>query len=141
MNLPSLQLHEQRASVTLYKFSEISRTAASQKNSASGRISNNAWKVSVFGVFLVCIFPHSDWIRTRKTLNTDTFHAVAMITLLEKKTSFFIFQHLFPSSNRIFLFHKSKETYPNLHKNKGITSPPMFVNERLQLSNAKIWLT
>ena len=21
-----------------------------------------AWKVSVFGVFLVCIFPHSDWI-------------------------------------------------------------------------------
>ena len=51
-----------------------------------------AWKVSVFGVFLVRIFLHSDWIRrysvslrirsecaktrTRKTPNTDTFHAV-----------------------------------------------------------------
>ena len=37
-----------------------------------------AWKVSVFGVFMVRIFPHSDWIRTRKTLNTDTFHAVEL---------------------------------------------------------------
>ena len=27
-------------------------------------ISYTAWKVSVFGVFLVCIFPHSDWIGT-----------------------------------------------------------------------------
>ena len=51
-----------------------------------------AWKVSVFGVFLVHIFPHSDWIqrdtpclslqsqcrkiRIRKTLNTNTFYAV-----------------------------------------------------------------
>ena len=24
---------------------------------------SNAWKVSVFGIFLVLIFPHSDWIR------------------------------------------------------------------------------
>ena len=32
--------------------------------------------MSVFGVILVCIFPDSDWIRTRITLNTDTFHAV-----------------------------------------------------------------
>ena len=44
-----------------------------------------AWKVSVFGGILVLIFPHSDWIReiseygkirTRITLNTDSFHAV-----------------------------------------------------------------
>ena len=43
-----------------------------------------AWKVSVLGVFLVHIFPHSEWIiqsecgeiRTRKTPNTGTFHAV-----------------------------------------------------------------
>ena len=46
-----------------------------------------AWKMSVFGVFLVRIFPHSGWIRrftqsecgkirTRKTPNTDTFYAV-----------------------------------------------------------------
>ena len=25
--------------------------------------SHTAWEVSVFGVLLVCIFPHSDWIR------------------------------------------------------------------------------
>ena len=51
-----------------------------------------AWKESVFRVILVCIFPHSDWmkrysaslciqpkygkIRTRITPNTDTFYAV-----------------------------------------------------------------
>ena len=49
--------------------------------------------MSVFKVFLVRIFPHSDWIRreriqsecgkirTRKTPNTDTFHAVSMLQL------------------------------------------------------------
>ena len=49
---------------------------------------NTSWIFSVFGVFLVHIFPHLDWIRrdtkdlskcgkvrTRKTPNTDTFHA------------------------------------------------------------------
>ena len=49
-----------------------------------------AWKVSVFGVIHVRIFPHSNWIRevslriqseygkirTRITPNTDTFHTV-----------------------------------------------------------------
>ena len=46
-----------------------------------------AWKVSVFGDILVCIFPYSDWvvslriqskcwkIRTRITPNTDPFYA------------------------------------------------------------------
>ena len=38
-----------------------------------------AWKVSVFGDFLVRIFPHSDWIRNRKTPNKDTFYAVVFI--------------------------------------------------------------
>ena len=37
---------------------------------------NTAWKVSVFGAFLLRIFPHSDWIWTRKTTRTDTFYAV-----------------------------------------------------------------
>ena len=38
--------------------------------------SSTAWKVFLFGVFLVRIFPHLGWIRTRKIPNTDTFHAV-----------------------------------------------------------------
>ena len=36
-------------------------------------ISLTAWKVSVFGIFLVHIFPHSDLIYTKKTTSTDTF--------------------------------------------------------------------
>ena len=32
--------------------------------------------MSVFGIFLVRISPRSDWIRARKTPNTDAFHAV-----------------------------------------------------------------
>ena len=57
-----------------------------------------AWKVLVFGVILVHIFPHSDWIlresshfsvfcrkdqiriRIRKTPKTDSFHAVCVFT-------------------------------------------------------------
>ena len=37
---------------------------------------STVWKVSVFGVILVHIFPHSDWIRTRITPNADTFYSV-----------------------------------------------------------------
>ena len=33
------------------------------------------WKVPVFGVILVRIFPYSDWIRTIITPNADTFYA------------------------------------------------------------------
>ena len=50
-------------------------------------LSTTAWKVPVFGVILVRIFPHLDWIqrntrcecgkiRTRIALNTDTFYTV-----------------------------------------------------------------
>ena len=52
-----------------------------------------AGKVYIFGVFLVRIFPHSDWIRrdtqsergkirTRKSSNTDTFHAVTITDMI-----------------------------------------------------------
>ena len=35
--------------------------------------------VSIFGVILVCIFPHSDWIQTRISSNMDTFYAVFIL--------------------------------------------------------------
>ena len=35
---------------------------------------STAWKVSVFRVFLVCIFPHSDWIRIRTRKNSECGH-------------------------------------------------------------------
>ena len=69
---------------------------------------STAWKMSVFGVILVCIFPHSDWIRgatpwslriqsecrkmwTRFTPNSDTFYAVQVNVLLG---SFFRNKHI-----------------------------------------------
>ena len=39
-----------------------------------------ARKVFVFGVILVRIFPHSDWIRTWITPNTDTIYAVHLMS-------------------------------------------------------------
>ena len=44
-----------------------------------------AWKVAKYGVFLVCVFPHSDWVipnagkcGPEKTPYLDNFHAVNM---------------------------------------------------------------
>ena len=39
---------------------------------------HSVWKVSVFWVFLVCIFAHLDWIRTRKTPNNYIFYIVTL---------------------------------------------------------------
>ena len=35
-----------------------------------------AWKVLILGVFPVHILPHSNWLRTRKTPNNDSFDAL-----------------------------------------------------------------
>ena len=42
---------------------------------ASNCYFNTAWKVSVVGVILVCIFPHSDWIRRDKYLSVSSPNA------------------------------------------------------------------
>ena len=47
-----------------------------------------AWKVSVFGVFLVRIFPHLDCIWTRKSPNTETFHAVMVTEIFVEFTKY-----------------------------------------------------
>ena len=49
---------------------------------------HTSWKVSKYGVFLVCIFPFSDWIRTRKNSVFEHFsrsvnHIVWLFFLLE----------------------------------------------------------
>ena len=59
-----------------------------------------AKKVYIFGVFLVRIFPHSDWIRTRKTPNTDTFHAVTFIAWTQNSTMI-NFYHLEKSDEQV----------------------------------------
>ena len=58
---------------------------------------DTAWEVFVFGVFLVRIFPHSDWIQrdTLFTLNAErcTFQAVIVILVLTIYGSFFSEKH------------------------------------------------
>ena len=56
-----------------------------------------AWKVSVFGVFLVRIQFKCGKIRTRKTPNTDTFHAVFIFWM-----NFFVQSHFFSCSLPIY---------------------------------------
>ena len=46
------------------------------------RSTNTVWKVFLLGAFLFRISLHSDWIRTSKISNTDTFHAVLVPDLL-----------------------------------------------------------
>ena len=42
----------------------------------------NSVKMSIFGVILARIFPHSDLIRTRISLNTGNFHALGPLILV-----------------------------------------------------------
>ena len=65
-----------------------------------------AWKVSIFRVFLVRIFPHSNQIRTRKTPNTDTFHAVHWFEMS------CIFQYFIETSSVIYQYQEFIEYVP-----------------------------
>ena len=47
---------------------------------------HTAWKMFVFGVFLVHIFPHWDWIRTIKNPKTETFHVVSLKSIIMQIT-------------------------------------------------------
>ena len=54
-----------------------------------------AWKMSVFGVFLVRVLPHLDWIRTRKTPNMGTFPVVLVMKNSLKNNSIEKIKHWF----------------------------------------------
>ena len=45
-------------------------------------IKYTVWKLSVFGVFLICIFPHSDWI-----LLSISPYSVRMLEKTDQKNS------------------------------------------------------
>ena len=60
--------------------------------------STTAWKVPVFGGFMVRIFPHLDWIRTRKTPNTE--FAVYIMHISSRKIFKVTPMHI--SSRKIF---------------------------------------
>ena len=91
--------------------------------------SNTAWKVSVFGVILVRVFPHSNWvslriqsksfriksecgkIRTRITPNTGNFYAVkvpkvtlAFLSFVKRFTFFWKTSKFFSNTSHYFLW-------------------------------------
>ena len=75
---------------------------------------------SVFGSFQVRIFPHLDWIRecgkirTKKTPNMDTFHAVAISGFPREESTIFTFNQPFYTrlwKNKIKSHHKYLENY------------------------------
>ena len=49
---------------------------------------NTAWKVSVFGAFLVRIFPYLGWMQTRKIPNMNTFQAVEGLVVFNSVYNF-----------------------------------------------------
>ena len=84
---------------------------------------NTAWKVSVFGVILVHVFPHvhsirrdteseSGKIRTRKTPNTDTFYIM-------KRLKSVSICHLWHPRNKYFIH--SRNPSENILQNFGLS--------------------
>ena len=59
--------------------------------------------MTVFGVILVRIFPHLDWIRTSITLNTDIFHVVTF-TKTKKVTSIWKFSQTSLWYKKLWIF-------------------------------------
>ena len=82
-----------RATVPLTKFFYYISWAflGASKCNLGFSIHYTAWKVSVLGVFLVRFFPHLESecgiIRTRKTLNTDTFCTVISFHTPDERSS------------------------------------------------------
>ena len=86
---------------------------------------NTAWKVSVFGAFLVRIFPHSDWIR-RDTKYISVFRPNAgkygpeklqirtHVTQFEIIENFFFYDQPWAGES-MFWFHVRSETHQDPH--------------------------
>ena len=66
-------------------------------------INITALKVFVIGVFLVCIFLNSGWIRTRKTPNMDTCHVV-YVNIYAWMSNYSNWQHSHIASIFSFIF-------------------------------------
>ena len=80
--------------------------------------------MSVFGVILVRIFPHFDWIRVRITPNMDTSYAV------EAKYSYVTFLNCneFPRLILLLSFHaKIKKSGADTAFKKGKTNWPRML--------------
>ena len=101
--------------------------------------SSTARKVSVFGVFLVRIFPYSDWkrkdtqsecgkIRTRKALNTISFHAVFNFSVTNSTLNVFllIFQSLL---NSYFVEYNKRNASDKFFHAIGLFQYPLKTSE------------
>ena len=87
---------------------------------------DTVWKVALFGVILVCIFPHLDWIR--RYWNTDTFYAVNCIFCKLCYTMSWIAWGLLSTRNSLKVITTLLDTNDiiendkNYHENFGIPS-------------------
>ena len=91
-----------------------------------------AWKVSVFRIFLVSIFPRLNWIRIRKTPNTDTFHAVIAYHFLLVYGAWIILTLVCVILGAI-IFHNQRG---HSREEKLSTSPPkIHIKERIKVES------
>ena len=85
-----------------------------------------AWKVSVFGVILACIFPHPDWIRKDTPYlsvfslnagkwdqnNSEYRHFLRSVTLSQNWKIFWISVKVTFLSKKILIFHQLIQSWP-----------------------------
>ena len=114
--------------------------------------------MSVFGVILVRIFPHSDWIRTRITPNTNTFYPVIFrwnASYLVKNLVFFhaitakkplrekcpnmefFLAHIFPHSGSVSLRFQSE--CEKIRTRKNSVFGYFWSSEDMQKSTPSLW--
>ena len=79
-----------------------------------------AWKMSVFGVFLVRVLPHLEWIRIRKTPNMGTFPVMLVTKNSLKNNSIEKIKHWFRQKDD-FVVRKVFEM--------GVTSTILIFND------------
>ena len=86
--------------------------------SKKNQVSWTTKRFFVFGVFLNNIFPHSDWIRSRKTPNMDYFHTVMILTvypLWSSKINCRFLQN-FSFLNRNYIYVRNVTRSKTIHK-------------------------
>ena len=102
-------------SLLYYTFKFLSNSIAfyltTPLNYSIPKVPSTAWKVSVFGIFLVRISPLSNWIRTRKTRNSDTFYTVLIFGGERKNYKKLSFLHYHKGPFSAYSKYRLRHTY------------------------------
>ena len=102
-------------SLLYYTFKFLSNSIAFYQttplNYSIPKVPSTAWKVSVFGIFLVRISPLSNWIRTRETRNSDTFYTVLIFGGEQKNYKNLSFLHYHKRAFSAYSKYLLRHTY------------------------------